>query len=387
MAMTSTHRTNGRPRTGGFTLVELLVVFAIIAILSALSVAVVFKVIGVQQRGITEQTVKTVSSILDKHWAAVLSQNKNSAIPPKVMEIAGNDPRRARVIWNYLKLKQEFPMNLTEALAPFSLPASLVSAAPTSAQFALSASDLPTKPGYLAACQRASQISGSVFTPNSGTSPLVWPFESAFTLVMALQQERAGISFHEENFAVNALASDIFLWGGSPPQRSASPILSGPKMLVDAWEVPLVFIRWPVVYADFQPGTTNSPISATIRNANFPDPLDPEGTLLDPRWNNATNWSTFQGVWWFEKYCHSVHFMNGNTYTPVARYSEPVIISAGPDHQLGLQPAGTQLTLAGASVGPAPNLPNEMTVDSSNPNLELDNIASYKLRTGGRGDR
>src|SRR4051794_21925500 len=150
----------------GFTLVELLVVFAIIAILSALTVVAVFKVIGVQQHSNTELTVKTVSSLLDKHWAAVLNQNKNSQIPAKVMAIAANDPRRAQVIWNKLKLKQEFPMNLTEALNPSSLPPAFQTVS-TAGMFALQPNDLPAKPGYLAALTRASQLPNSVFTRNT----------------------------------------------------------------------------------------------------------------------------------------------------------------------------------------------------------------------------
>jgi prepilin-type N-terminal cleavage/methylation domain-containing protein len=377
----------------GLTLVELLVVFAIIAILAGLTATAVFKVIGVQQANNTQLTIKTLSSYLDREWASVISQNKNNPIPASVLAMAGGDPRRARVIWNYLKLKQEFPMNLSEAQFPFGLPAQVINAGSLGGASAtaciLQVTDLPAKPGYKAALLRASQIAGASFNiSNDGT---IWPFESAYTLIMALQQSRSGSVLAEENLAANAMAAELFIWQpGPPPQQSKTPFLTGPKMLVDAWTTPLAFYRWPIGNTDFQAATSGSPISSAARSAKFPNPLDPEGTLTDPRWNNFNNWSSFQGVWWFEKYCHTIHTGNSlATYRPYASYSEPVIVSAGPDHLLGVQaPSGVTLQLSSASVSAAsPLLPDLMSVDVLSTDPWFDNIASYKLRTGATGDK
>lgn len=370
-AMTSRRSPSDMKRAAGFTLVELLVVFAIIAILAALTATAVFKVISVQQASNTQLTIKTLSSLLDKNWAAVIRDHQNDPIPPNVMGIAGNDPSRARVIWIKLNLKREFPMNLTEARFPWGLPFS----APPPWNLD---QDLPAKPAYLAALTRAAQIQGALFAANS--APDSWPFESAFTLVMALQQNRSGSAFAEESFAANALASEIFKWQGSPPQPVQPALLIGPKMVVDAWTTPLAFYRWPI---------GNNEIRAMNVNTKFPDPLDPQGTLIDPRWNNLGNWTNQQGVWWFEKYCHTIHQIDAQgKYQPFACYTEPVIVSSGPDHILGIQPAAALLSLSPVkTVGPAPNLPDEMNVDTTTNTAWFDNVASYKLRTGGTGDK
>jgi hypothetical protein len=98
-----------------------------------------------------------------------------------------------------------------------------------------------------------------------------------------------------------------------------------------------------------------------------------------------------QGVWWFEKYCHTVHQGTTGTtqqsYKPFACYTEPVIVSAGPDHILGIQPLGTLIDFNGRKVDAAPNLPDEMNVDTSSNTDWYDNVASYKLRSGGTGDK
>ena len=159
--MSKMHRNHGRKRTAGFSLVEMLVVMAIIAILVSLTAAAVFKVIGVQRANNTVLTVKSASSLLDKQWAAVISQAKNEQIPSSVMTLAGYDPARARVIWTKLRLRQEFPMNISEALYPY------VAGTTT----ALSVSDLPGKKYYFDRITKA--------FPSQFTSPafpgFTWP--------------------------------------------------------------------------------------------------------------------------------------------------------------------------------------------------------------------
>jgi type II secretory pathway pseudopilin PulG len=396
--------------------VELLVVIAIIAILSALTAGAVFKVIGVQRSNNTQLTIKSASSLLEKQIAFVVNQAKNEVIPASVVGMAGNDPVRARVIWTKLRIKQEFPMTISEALYPYVVTG-------TSAGNLLGPLDLPGKKYYYDRITQAFPYLAYSNWPNmppvyppastpaqsppfitrtyDGTVPL-WSVESAFCLTMALQVNRGSIVFNEESFAANALSTDIF-FPQSPGGRQL--LYSGPKTLVDGWGFPIFFYRWPVGNLEFYPSnlpTTalpftvpstapgSSPVSAAARNASYPDPLDPQGTLMDPRWNNLNNWSTKQGVWWFEQYCHFVHVPSqwlpvklANQYFALTPYTEPTIVSGGPDSFLGIQSYNT-----------SPFLPEDMRFDPIPPpptsqaqNYTFDNIVSYKLRVGGTGDK
>ena len=94
---------------------------------------------------------------------------------------------------------------------------------------------------------------------------------------------------------------------------------------------------------------------------------------MDPRWNYAGN----ANVTWFEQYCHLVHSPWTTAYTPFTPYTEPVIISAGPDNTLGISPPNS-----------SPFSPDDMRFDPLlGANTTFDNIASYKLRVGGTGDK
>jgi prepilin-type N-terminal cleavage/methylation domain-containing protein len=414
--MTSTRATMSFRRTAGFTLVELLVVFAIIAILAALTATAVFKVISVQRNSNTELTIKAASSLLSKHWTYVVNSAKNEAIPPAVMQMADFDPKRARVIWTKLRIKQEFPMNISEALYPYVVTG-------TNTGNLLGPGDLPGKKYYY---DRIVQAFPQLANPNWPTIPInypngqatgqtsppfttaaQWPIESAFCLTMALQINRGSIVFNEESFAVNALSNEVFV-----PQSPGGRVLLyiGPKALVDGWGFPLAFYRWPVGNLDFYPSAyvvpkstpdvpngsktpASSTVSSGVRNSTFPDPLDPEGTLMDPRWNNASNTSNAR---WFELYCHLVHVptpwvspnLNPPPYIVFTPYTEPVILSGGPDNTVGI-----------AAQNGSPFLPDDMRYDSlglttvtGKPSTfglpaTFDNIASYKLRTGGSGDK
>ncbi len=370
--MIRTQSTPKSKRAAGFTLVELLVVISIIAILSALTAGAVFKVIGVQRSNNTQLTIKSASSLLEKQWAYVIVAAKAEVIPPHVMGIADNDPTRARVIWIKLRLKQEFPMNFSEALYPYYLP---IPGAP------LTSADLPGKRYYYDRITQAfPQFVNNVNWPNiplnypNGSSPVqsvppftnssqkLWYLESAYCLTMALQVNRGSIVFNEESFAPNALSTDIFV-PQSPGGRALQ--FSGPKTLVDGWGFPLFFYRWPVGNIDFYPTSFSatalaSSVSANARNQPYPDPLDPQGTLMDTRWTNANSQ-------WFQQYCHSLSR---------SLYTEPVIVSSGPDDTLGITPPNN-----------SPFLPDDMRYDPGVVNQAFDNIASYKLRMGGTGDK
>src|SRR5436309_2914439 len=105
----------GRP---AFTLIELIVVIAIIALLMAITTAAVMEVLTVQQKNATEKTIQKVVSQLNKQWSTVVEQAKEEQIPATVVTLAGGDMKLARVIWIKLRLKQEFPTSYAEARNP-----------------------------------------------------------------------------------------------------------------------------------------------------------------------------------------------------------------------------------------------------------------------------
>src|SRR6266851_3018876 len=110
-------------RRAGFTLIELMIVLAIIGVVVSLAASATMQVITRQKAANTELTIQKVNDALKTHWGAVIDQARAERIPDNIYLMAGgpSDPdsvRRARVIWIKLRLKQQFPMNFKEALTP-----------------------------------------------------------------------------------------------------------------------------------------------------------------------------------------------------------------------------------------------------------------------------
>src|SRR6516225_5863841 len=101
-----------RAPRAGFTLVEMMVVIAIIAVLAGLSAAAYFKWIDIKSQDTTETNLRRVDELLKRQMKAIVDKAGSNAevIPQSVLTMAGGDRRRARVIWIKLRLKQEFPM-------------------------------------------------------------------------------------------------------------------------------------------------------------------------------------------------------------------------------------------------------------------------------------
>ncbi len=320
------HAAGRRP---GFTVVELLVVVAIIGVLASLSAAAYFKLIGTKQRDITEDTIRIVYKVLEQQMRIVAAQADKETIPASVLNgLAGGDMKRARVIWKELRHKQEFPMSYWEAYYPWTL---------ANGTILLPATDLPGKTVYTRNIPAPSTKPGNK-PPAPGAS------ESSACLLLALGQNRKGVVLNLESLPTNAIADTDN---------------DGLKEIIDGWGTPLAYYRWPTSSSGNQPP---NPAAGNPRGQRFADPLDPDGQLLNPAWYTSVK-PNFRLP--FEAICHTVSPDNGQT----AYYVVPVLVSAGRDNAFGLLPPPD----------------TTMTIDIPNAAKVADNIYSYQLKLGAAG--
>lgn len=296
------HPTPSR-RRAGFTLIELLIVISIIAILLTLSASATIRVIDVQRGSNTEQTVKILSEVLDRHWQTVVDKAlREEAIPsPVLTALKGmgiTDHKVARVIYVKLKLRQQFPMSVEEVNNPGVLPAELA---------------------YVRALQ------GVTLPPGS---------ESSVLLLLALEQTRSGTTFDADRLGSAAIT-----------QAGNTPL----KQIIDGFGNPLAFYRWPIQNPELNPG---GPQPGHV------DATDPTGLLTDPAIANNNRLDV-----WFRS--HVRYRFPGNTNGVSRSYKlQPVVVSPGRNGLLGLS----------------------ATMAVTNPEQANDNVYSYRLRFGARGD-
>jgi prepilin-type N-terminal cleavage/methylation domain-containing protein len=269
-----------KPRPA-FTMIELLIVIAIIAVLMSLLGAAVFKTIQARKARNTQISLNKLYAQLQRQMKAVIDDARAEYIPPNVVALAGNEPNRARILWIKLRLKQQFPMSYAEAVNPGG--------------------------GYIAAEPAYMKILNGKSAANNPAT------ESAACLLMALTaRNRRGVQQDAD-----------FLSG----LEKADTDGDGIPEIVDGYHNPVFFYRWPTPTATGGPGDpyvllTSGPSTGWNPNpaATFQDPQDPNGTLQAP-----TGWTPSN--------------VTGLGYFPIVNmYMVPVIVSAGPDGILGLDP-------------------------------------------------
>lgn len=314
-----------------FTLIELMVVVAIIALLVALTAGAVMRYLSTQKGNNTETTITTVDSELKKHWQKVIDQSKDGGSPsllagglsiddPAAYNCPG-DALTARVIYQKLVLMQQFPMSFNEVfgIGP-------------NVNFVL-----PPDIGY----QRYLNQYGI-----AGSTAATQPFESSACLLMALERDRSGMK----------LNTDLL-------KSSIRTLPSGLPYLADGWDQPLAFYRWPVANDEVNALNRAQPNSA---QAIKRDSQDPDGKLMNPTWLGGSGAVLF---------AQTIHNLSPNG----SRYTVPVVASSGPDKKLGFDTWN-------------PGVPDPMSIGiptavvPGNPNDENDNLYSFRLSLGGKGN-
>ncbi len=219
----------------GMSLVELMVVVAIILILMALTAGATLRFSDVQRKRVTEQLLQKIDSSLRQHWTAAIAQARDEAVPAEFIALGGGDIDKAKYLYTRARVKQEFPTTFAEALNP----------------------DAPLKPlpSY------ASMLGGA---PQPGDSYT----ESSICLLMALQRDRGG------NLNIDQVLTN---------REIAIDKTSGLKYLVDDWKKPLAFYREPTghpeaVKKSVDPFVLQDPaIASAGRNGAF----DLDGTMKE----------------------------------------------------------------------------------------------------------
>jgi len=388
-------------RRTGFTLIELLVVIAIISVIAALTVTATMRMLGSQQESLTQTVMQHVDKALQQTWSKIVEDAKKedisgaSAAGTPLAILAGNDPRRAQVIWIKLRLMEAFPVSYAEC-NPATNPLYALNLIPSGMRKNISSyfkmlNNAPSHPNF----------------PNS---------ESSACLLLALSLKRGGGAYlNKDVINANILDTDG----------------DGVSELVDAWNTPLFFYRFPtpstnplapsapLTMQSFQWGKSLqviNPGANTQRGSLFADPLDPDGTLMDPSWFASPNRQTF------EQLCHCIlsDVPNLNGQFP-AFYITPAVISAGANGKyaslvgvtyktalsgLGLVPntnmnvfnSSTIVTAAPTYVtgntNPPTPWPTCMSLDVSNPLYAAgqhdfdvdDNTSNFLLKFGGTGN-
>lgn len=273
-------RTIRRPRRGAFTLVEVLVVVSILAILAALATAAFYRVRASQSIGATEATISKLKSGLDQKWTAVLDSAKQAGVPDGLVTFAGNDRDRARVLFTYLMLKNEFPTTFAEAglVGSFAV-APQMTPQPTALivnNFTLAS--IPGKAAYTAPVfdylkrNYANQTVTLTFGNTAEDSAAL--LYQILTATGTRGQTMSGDGLQGQ---VGQVTVSLQVNGSAPSTPLTLPAY------IDAWGQPISFSRHTFLAELNDPtmGFTKAKQPAT-QGGPFRDPLDPFGKLVTP---------------------------------------------------------------------------------------------------------
>jgi len=259
----------------GFTLIEILVVVAILAILTALVAAGIGKVKNGQLSRNTEGTVTKLQQALDTQWKTVIDQcrkdsrgiTSSSAAYNSVLTFCGNDSDRAMALWTYLNLKREFPQSFLEAINP------VVLLNPTSGQPVVI---LLPRATFASVAVLPTVVAGGVTTSTASTAGLSTPGGVS----VANQPVTTGIGTDEAESAIllflalSEKASSGANFASDDAMKGAQTSLGTFRVFTDAWGAPIKFIR-------FANPTIASEIAQPPYLGSSADPIDTVGKLAN----------------------------------------------------------------------------------------------------------
>ncbi|GEM_PF-4567730 len=299
------HVHNMTTRRPAFTLIELLIALAIIAVLTALSAASYFWIVNRQYEKNTNAAIEHVYGVLKKQWNAVISE-ANDPIPDSVKILAAPDPsgERAKVLWKMIRLTEAFPANYSEIRTP-----------------KVYATVLPGYAGPLPLIPTDRRKYIALYNSKLGAAAGGNPQnESAACLYLALSSAKKGSpAFNADQLPVKPQDID----------------LDGALEFCDAWQQPIAFFRFPYAYARFDPVAPNTicPKMTGPQGFVYYNPFDPLKTLQTATWYSSANRAVFE---------NAVQFKIGNWYTT------PSLVSAGRDYVLDLTfPDMSEITTTG----------------------------------------
>ncbi|MBN9520625.1 prepilin-type N-terminal cleavage/methylation domain-containing protein [bacterium] len=314
----------------GFTLVELLIVIAILALLAALVAAGIGKVKDAQQARVTDQTLLKLQLAVDQQWKVICDKchddRRSYTLPVKnpdfvsMVTICDGDVDRAESLWMYLNLRRSMPHTFAEARADIIIAGNGKSVTLNSA-------------GAFKQIKDKSTASGDAYT------------ESAALLYLILTQGGRGTSFPIDDATQGAQTTIAF-----------GPTLSLTAFR-DSYGVPIAFRRF------FQaPELDESPYT---QSPKWKDPLDPYGKLKE--WNTKTRTDAETVIF------RSPAAPGGESATSFdGRNRVATVISAGPDSRNLVDAKKTAAFTTGVTDG------EETTVE--------DNAYGYRLtRQGNKG--
>ncbi len=405
----------------GFTLLELLIVIAIIGILAGLTVTVLNGITDQALRASTKTTVQKINGLLQQRMESfdrafknerreIAIQNVRDVLEPIIEAAKGaphslEDESAVSILARKLEIRFQFPQRLEDRLnAPNLMD-------PAASGTGLTTTDLPTslyeRIVYPVARTQLFEETGSEPTEADVNARvnLLWAnhteeTESAELLYFAL--------LRSETFGASVSAADQF--SGT---EVADTDGDGLPEFVDAWGNPLRFYRWPTrlvdpdVPAPFDPLLNNHNdstdtrvitdderrVAGTLLRGLPPAPGTVGGAqqreylLVDPDDPVGLLYTFIENPQYINMGVDLQDYINEDTFHSIDTFHTPLIVSAGPDEILGLyEPTtvstgvlGTLAQVDGTNFDSGTMVPTQAVEDSL-----LDNVTNRHRRAGGQ---